>query len=219
MAMPTSAVASAGASFTPSPTMATVWPSRCSSCTFDALSSGWTSANTSVDVELRAATPSATARASPVSIATSMPRACRSATASSALLADLRRRWRRRRSRRPPSYQVDRPPGPGLRLASAAALQGRRAPRAIRWRRAAPDRRRKVSAPSTLASTPSTGERAEPLGARHVDPPLLGAPARCRCAMVMFRIGFDRGGEAQGLVFAQPPSATCIATTRTATRV
>ena len=47
MAMPTSARASAGASLTPSPTIATVRPRPCSSATVRSLSSGSTSANTS----------------------------------------------------------------------------------------------------------------------------------------------------------------------------
>ncbi|MDT4842085.1 hypothetical protein FQZ97_759720 [compost metagenome] len=41
MAMPTSAAASAGASFTPSPTMATTWPPRCTASRVAAPSSGW----------------------------------------------------------------------------------------------------------------------------------------------------------------------------------
>ena len=46
MAMPRSACASAAASFTPSPTMATTWPSACSVRTASTLSAGSTSAIT-----------------------------------------------------------------------------------------------------------------------------------------------------------------------------
>ena len=84
MATPMLAVASAGASFTPSPTIATTWPSRCSFATASSLSSGsseaWTSSMPTV-----LATDSATRRVSPVSITTFLtPAACRRATISAA---------------------------------------------------------------------------------------------------------------------------------------
>ena len=69
IAMPTSARASAGASLTPSPTIATVKPRPCSSATAASLSLGRTSANTSSTPGRKprsAATASATERASPV---------------------------------------------------------------------------------------------------------------------------------------------------------
>jgi hypothetical protein len=81
MAMPTSAVTNAGASMTPSPTMATRFPRRCSSWIFAAFSSGSTWAIT-LSMPNSRATASATALASPVSIATSMPSACRRRIAS-----------------------------------------------------------------------------------------------------------------------------------------
>ena len=52
MAMPTSALASAGASFTPSPTMATVRPRFWSSVTFESFSFGSTWGERLVDAEL-----------------------------------------------------------------------------------------------------------------------------------------------------------------------
>jgi hypothetical protein len=70
-----------GASFTPSPTMATFFPCAWSSRTLDALSSGSTSAKT-VSMPSSSATASATACASPVSIATSIPRSCSARMAS-----------------------------------------------------------------------------------------------------------------------------------------
>src|SRR5215218_3007077 len=72
VSMPTSARASAGASLTPSPTIATRRPRRCRSATTASLSSGRTSANTS-SMPRSAATASATWRASPVSITTRLP--------------------------------------------------------------------------------------------------------------------------------------------------
>ena len=83
MAMPTSARARAGASFTPSPTIATDRPRSCSSATARSLSSGSTSANTS-SMPRSAATASATWRASPVIITTLIPSDFNAATASRA---------------------------------------------------------------------------------------------------------------------------------------
>ena len=72
MAMPTSAAASAGASFTPSPAMATTRPSRRSFSTTALFCSGSTSASTSA-MPSRRATASAVVRLSPVSITTRTP--------------------------------------------------------------------------------------------------------------------------------------------------
>ena len=63
MAMPTSATASALASFTPSPTMATRRPAACSCCTSAALLPGFTSAYT-----LAAGMPTARATAAALSL-------------------------------------------------------------------------------------------------------------------------------------------------------
>ena len=68
MAIPRSACASAGASFTPSPTMATTRPAACSSLTLSTFSSGRTPAKTSSrDIPTTSATWAATAALSPVS--------------------------------------------------------------------------------------------------------------------------------------------------------
>lgn len=69
IAMPTSALARAGASLTPSPTtMATRWPRFCNSATFESLSSGRTSAKYS-SIPSSLATAAATCSASPVVMA------------------------------------------------------------------------------------------------------------------------------------------------------
>src|SRR6202163_1071024 len=81
IAIPTSACASAGASFTPSPTMATLSPCACSFFTSDALSPGRTSAIT-VSIPSRRATDSAVRRLSPVTMAVRTPISFRRATAS-----------------------------------------------------------------------------------------------------------------------------------------
>ena len=70
--VPTSAVASAGASFTPSPTIATRLPPVWNLFTAAALSAGRTSAATS-SIPIRRATESATVFESPVIIATRIP--------------------------------------------------------------------------------------------------------------------------------------------------
>ncbi len=72
MAMPRSAVARAGASFTPSPVMATRSPLSCSSLTLSALRSGGTSAKNSSRPS-SSATEAATRLLSPVSIITLIP--------------------------------------------------------------------------------------------------------------------------------------------------
>ncbi len=72
MAMPTSAWASAGASFTPSPTMATMRPSPCSLATSCALFSGSTSA-IYFSIPAWDAMTAAVRRLSPVNIMMSMP--------------------------------------------------------------------------------------------------------------------------------------------------
>src|SRR6266542_498935 len=81
MAMPRSATARAGASLTPSPTMATLRPWPCSSATLVALSPGRTSAITR-SMPSSAAIRSAVARLSPVSITTWTPAWCRVSTAA-----------------------------------------------------------------------------------------------------------------------------------------
>ena len=81
MAIPKSACASAGASLTPSPTMATRLPASMSSLTLAALSPGSTSAMTLV-MPSSAAIRAAVAALSPVSITTSTPRSRNSATAA-----------------------------------------------------------------------------------------------------------------------------------------
>ena len=72
IAIPTSAWANAGASLTPSPTIATLLPARCSSPILLALSAGRTSAIT-CRIPSSRAIRSAVARLSPVSITTSTP--------------------------------------------------------------------------------------------------------------------------------------------------
>ena len=83
MAMPRSACASAGASLTPSPTIAVNLPSAWSCLTPSALSSGSTSAKTR-SMPTCFATASAVRRLSPVIITGSMPSALRSAMACAA---------------------------------------------------------------------------------------------------------------------------------------
>ncbi|MNP01436.1 hypothetical protein D3C76_932500 [compost metagenome] len=83
MAMPMSAVAKAGASLTPSPTMATTCPSLCSCLITAALSSGKTSAITRSMPTCRAIA-SAVRWLSPLSSTTLMPLASNAATASAA---------------------------------------------------------------------------------------------------------------------------------------
>mmetsp|Transcript_3329 Transcript_3329/g.11702 ORF Transcript_3329/g.11702 Transcript_3329/m.11702 type:complete len:215 (-) Transcript_3329:1545-2189(-) len=72
MAMPTSAVASAGESLMPSPTMATTMPRDCSCLTLSTFCVGRTSANTCV-IPTLAATAAAVYLLSPVTIHTSTP--------------------------------------------------------------------------------------------------------------------------------------------------
>ena len=74
MAIPTSAWASAGASFTPSPAIATFRPSPCRRLITAIFCSGSTSASTSV-MPSRRATASAVARLSPVSMTIRSPAA------------------------------------------------------------------------------------------------------------------------------------------------
>jgi hypothetical protein len=82
MAIPRSACASAGASLTPSPTMATTRPASCSSLTVATLSSGRTPANTSrAGIPTAAATRPATCALSPVSRIGRSPSSVRSAMA------------------------------------------------------------------------------------------------------------------------------------------
>jgi len=75
MAIPTSALVSAGASLTPSPTIATNFPSDWSCSTFVSFSSGRTSAKY-WSIPSSSETALATSSESPVSIATSMSIAC-----------------------------------------------------------------------------------------------------------------------------------------------
>ncbi len=77
MAMPASAAARAGVSFTPSPAMATIRPSPFSRATTALLPSGSTSASTSL-IPSRRATAWAVVRLSPVSMTMRMPSACSS---------------------------------------------------------------------------------------------------------------------------------------------
>ncbi|CEG10680.1 hypothetical protein BN961_04122 [Afipia felis] len=81
MAMPTSAAARAGASFTPSPAIATTRPDFCSLLTTALFWSGSTSASTS-EMPSRFATAFAVVLLSPVSIMTLMPSAARAFKAS-----------------------------------------------------------------------------------------------------------------------------------------
>ena len=84
MAMPTSAAASAGASLTPSPAIATIRPSFCSFATTALFWSGSTSASTSSMPRLRA-TAFAVVRLSPVSMMTLMPSAASAFSASASM--------------------------------------------------------------------------------------------------------------------------------------
>ncbi len=81
MAMPTWACARAGASFMPSPAMATKEPSSCRLFTFSPLSCGRTSANTS-SIPSFSATACAVLRLSPVIITMRIPCWCSCSTAS-----------------------------------------------------------------------------------------------------------------------------------------
>ncbi len=81
MAMPTSACASAGASLTPSPAIATLRPSACSSLIMRALSSGSTSARIS-SIPSRPATARAVRSLSPVAMTTRNPCWCSALSAS-----------------------------------------------------------------------------------------------------------------------------------------
>ncbi len=118
MAMPTSAVASAGASLMPSPTIATVPCSRCSICTSVTLSAGIRSAYTSSTPDaLRII--SADRRVSPVSSTTCSTPASRSDCTTEVLPA---RGW----SASPitPSAAPSRPMNTGvLPLASISAMR------------------------------------------------------------------------------------------------
>mmetsp|Transcript_10644 Transcript_10644/g.26463 ORF Transcript_10644/g.26463 Transcript_10644/m.26463 type:complete len:222 (+) Transcript_10644:902-1567(+) len=104
-AMPTSACASAGASLTPSPTIATTRPSPCSLRTRSAFSAGLTSAATQCG---GIAASSATARAardvSPLIMYTSSPcaRSCSTTARASGLSASLSRTMPSSRKRAPP---------------------------------------------------------------------------------------------------------------------
>jgi hypothetical protein len=192
MAIPMSAVASAGASFTPSPTIATFFPCACSSRTLDALSSGSTSAKT-VSIPRSSATASATAWASPVSIATSMPRSC------SALMARGSppgwRRPRRTPPGRPSPQQVDRGLTRGGRVARPLPA-GHRAParpplsagpdRPCGTRRHPPSRRRPARSAPGSPPPPAPRACAPPPSSRCRGDRMLGLRLdrrpRCRSA-------------------------------------
>ena len=81
IAIPTSAWARAGASLTPSPTMATARPSSWMLLTLDALSSGRTPEKY-LSIPSSSETEAATASASPVIITTSIPRSCNASMAA-----------------------------------------------------------------------------------------------------------------------------------------
>ena len=124
MAMPTSAAASAGASFTPSPAIATTRPSARRRLTTSLFRSGRTSASTS-SMPSRRATALAVVRLSPVSMTMRRPSAFSAATTSGARrlyrIGDRRSRRQafRRRRRRPPSRlpgAASRPPPRGCRI-------------------------------------------------------------------------------------------------------
>ena len=89
IAMPTSAWASAGASLTPSPTIATVRPSACSCCDLGGLVLRADAGEVPVDAELGGDGARRPASASPVIITTSMPRRVQRVDGLPGLGADL----------------------------------------------------------------------------------------------------------------------------------
>ena len=146
IAIPTSAWANAGASFTPSPTMATLRPSACSWRTLADLSSGFTPAKTR-------STPSSlptaweTASASPVIMTTWMPRACKASTAcrDSSRISSAR-----------PIAPMTAPSAMTCRMMAPSAFHSSLDPSALSpcsWRRFGPPT--ETSRPSTTAVTPT----------------------------------------------------------------
>ena len=193
IAMPTSARASAGESLTPSPTMATFRPRPCSSATFLSLSAGRTSANTS-SMSSSAATACATCRASPVIMATLMPRCLQGRDGLAGLgphgileadraqdraavhhvehrraAAPARRRWRR--------------PSPAVPADAELPEQGR----AAHLDRAAVDR----------GADAAAGQRREAVGRRESSSPRSRAAATIARASGMFAVRLHGGGEGQ----------------------
>ena len=159
MDRPRSAWASAGASLTPSPTMATTRPSACRRRMTSALSEGRTSAMTS-SMPTSAATARAVVSLSPVSRTGRSPSACSDATASADVVLDgvgddEHGAWRVRPSRRR-SRSARAPRRPG----------GRRRARPGRCMRpvgrAAAGRPTMSACPSTMPSTPRPSRLAKP---------------------------------------------------------
>ena len=173
MAMPTSACASAGASLTPSPTIATRRPARWSSATRSALSPGRTSAMTS-SMPSSAAMRCAVARLSPVSMTGRMPCVASAATAS---LRGLAGRIGDREQAGQPAVdrRRGRPSGPDWRARRTRAVEPvqRRCPRA-RAERALPTTSRR---PSTVGDGAVSGDRLE--ATRRAGTSMPASPAVC----------------------------------------
>ena len=196
IAMPTSAWASAGASLTPSPTIATLRPCAWSSATLAALSPGSTSAMHLVDADLGARSRSAVARLSPVSMTGRTPSSFSAATAAAAVsrgasaiaisaggaAVDARRGRRcgpRRRARR-------------------RARRGRRA-RCPRGRAGARCRPR-AACPSTVASAPWPGTASNAVGARRLERRARSAALTIASASGCSLSRSSAGDQAQHLV-------------------
>ena len=122
MAMPTSAAASAGASLTPSPAIATTRPSRLQLCDHRALLLGQHLGLDLGDAEPRARPPRAVVRLSPVSMTTRMPsRAQRLQRRRRRRLDRIGDREQRRRACRRPPRRSTVAPSPRSRSASASS--------------------------------------------------------------------------------------------------
>ena len=150
IARPRSAWASAGASLTPSPAIATTRPSACRRSTTAALSEGRTSAMTS-SIPTSAATAWAVVRLSPVSRTGRRPSSRRRATASAEVGLDRVGDHEDRLDLAVPSGG-DRRSDPGARRRAARRRAGRAARSASP--RAASGARRRPAWSSTMPSTP-----------------------------------------------------------------
>ena len=187
IAIPTSAVASAGASFTPSPTIADLPAARLEPPDRGRLVGRQHLRPRPRRCPSRRATESATAWLSPVIIATRTPSAWSCATASATRAgsrprARARRRRGRRRRRAGPSARP--PPRLGRRRvgrSSPSSASSRGPPTAT-------DR------PSTAAAGAPAGQRLEAGRRRRLDAARAGA-SHDRPRERMLGVGLDRGGE------------------------
>ena len=200
IATPTRAAASAGASLTPSPTIATAPSSASSVSTRASFSSGSSDGVPLVDARLGRDRRARRASLSPVSITTrSMPRA--------AQRGDGARRPRvaaRRRARTAPASRVslaEHDDGLPARLQLRDASGGG-APSRSAARRGPPAH---SARPSTRASTPRPGSARKPLRLGRRDPALVGRPHQRR-ARAGARSGARRSRRARSASSSSSPS-------------